>query len=494
MSKKSENQLAKLFENLRLMKYLDNFTEEEVIYDDLKTLSGEDLKLLIPKDIPRRRLLRYLYGESAGTVSTTGSPVAPIIGEPPEPGAHAKPQTQPFKQQEQTPSGDSKSDTQTEFILVQGLVQTAHLNGIYLLQPGRFINNKVWYQKRVGKAVLSWQLKPQWKVLKNGDWVTPSEGTGIWYISQDFESDLMVYMASSQDCPFMKRRDYDGVIWEWNEQKEQWVKAKSAEISALQSKVRVVINKLRAHEELNGTYEMVLPQKGQDRPQFLQVEPHRKGVLHWKKREDFSVMKDSNWVKPEEGVGLWMLSLVGAQSDMCMYFCSNELMPFFKPLDYDGCKWEWLKKKSRFVFLKNFDITRKEKFNRQEVTISGIEVNRELNGVYIFDGTTNEGKQVYKKRNGDFEAFLFWTHKKPWSTRINNQWCKPEEGVGIWNISRKLPGKILCYFASNETSPYEKGDDYDQIVWEWNADMERWKKLIKFKIKITNQTSHAYST
>lgn len=493
MSKKPETQLIKLFESLRLTKYLDIFTEEEVIYEDLKTLSGEDLKQLIPKDIPRRRLQRYLSEDSTGTISTTGSPVAPA-GEPLEPGAKCKKETQPLKPQAQSPSAESKSNTQTELVLVQGLVQTAHLNGIYRLQPGSLVNNKVYYRKRVGKAVLSWQLKPQWKVLKNGDWVTPTEGTGIWYISTDFESDLMVYMASFQDCPFMKRRDYDGVIWEWNDQKEQWVKAKSAEISALQSKVRVVIDKLRAHEELNGTYEMMLPQKGEDRPQFLQVEPHRKGVLHWQKRKDFSVMKNGNWIKPEEGVGLWMLSLVEAQSDMRMYFCSNELMPFFKPLDYDGCKWEWLKKKKRFVFLKNFDITRKEKFNRQEVTISGIEVNRELNGVYIFDGTTNEGKQVYKKRDGNLEAFLFWTHKKPWSTRINSMWCNPEEGVGIWNISRKLPGKIMCYFASNETRPYDKGDDYDQIVWEWNAKMERWNKVIKFMIKILTHTIHGYSS
>jgi len=85
--------------------------------------------------------------------------------------------------------------------------------------------------------------------------VTPQEGTGVWYISEDLESDLMVYMASSQDCPFLKPLVYNGVIWEWNDRKEQWVKAKSAEVSALPSKVRIVI-KLRNHDELNGVSEM----------------------------------------------------------------------------------------------------------------------------------------------------------------------------------------------------------------------------------------------
>jgi len=493
MSKKPEIQLAKLFETLRLTKYLEIFKEEEVIYEDLKTLSGEDLKLLIPKDIPRRRLLRYLSEDKQGTVSNTGSAGTPD-GEPLEPGVTGKAETQLLKPQSENPPTDSKPPTETELVLVQGLVQTSHLNGIYRLQPGSLVNNKVFYQKRVGKAVLSWQLKPQWKVLKNGDWVTPAEGTGIWYISQDFESDLMVYMASSQDCPFMKRRDYDGVIWEWNDQKSQWVKAKFAEISALQSKVRIVIDKLRAHDELNGTYEMMLPKKGEDRPQFRQVEPHRKGVLHWQKRQDFKVMKDGKWISPKDGVGLWMLSLIENHREMRMYFCSNELMPFFKPCDYDGCKWEWLKKEQRFELLKNFDITRMEKFNRQQVTISGIEVNRELNGAYIFDGTTNEGKQVYKKRDSGFEAFLFWTHKNPWSTRINSQWCSPEEGVGIWNISRKLRGKIMCYFSSNETRPYDKGEDYDQVVWEWNADIGKWYKVKDFDIKVSNLPSTPYST
>jgi len=133
------------------------------------------------------------------------------------------------------------------------------------------------------------------------------------------------------------------------------VKAKSAEVSALPSKVRVVINKLRNHEELNGVYEM-LPLQQQQRPKFLQVEPNQKGVLHWHTRKNFHVMKNGRFIKPEEGVGIWSLSFLESMREMRMYFCSNELMPFFKPLDYDGCKWEWLPHKSRFDLLKNFDI------------------------------------------------------------------------------------------------------------------------------------------
>merc|ERR1719285_767782 len=320
---------------------------------------------------------------------------------------------------------------QTEMVLVQGLAQTPHLNGIYLLDKARHINDKVFYRKRTTKAVLSWQQKPQWKVLKDGDWITPAEGTGIWYISHDFESDLMVYVASSENCPFIKPREYDGVIWEWHEGKAQWVKAKAAEIAGLQRKVRIKITKLEAHKELNGTYEMVLPQnegKRSERPKFIQVKPHRKGILHWEIRKNFQVLKNRVWVCPEGGVGLWVLSPVDALKDMRMYFGSNELMPFFPPLDYDGCKWEWVPKKSRFDLLKNFEITRLEKFERQEVTICGIAMNRELNGTYVYDGITNEGKQVYKKSSGKEEAFLFWTHKEKWSVRINKSWRKPEDG------------------------------------------------------------------
>merc|ERR550534_1340252 len=189
--------------------------------------------------------------------------------------------------------------SQTEMVLVQGLVQTPHLNGIYLLDNTRHINEKVFYRKRSGNAVLSWQQKPQWKVLKNGDWITPSEGTGIWYISHDFESDLMVYVASSESCPFIKPREYDGVIWEWHERKEQWVKAKAAEIAGLQREVRIKITKLEAHKELP---EWNLESEG--RPWFVQVEPQKKGILHWEIRKNFQVLKNREWVKPDSGVGL----------------------------------------------------------------------------------------------------------------------------------------------------------------------------------------------
>jgi len=111
-------------------------------------------------------------------------------------------------------------------------------------------------------------------------------------------------------------------------------------------------------------------------------------------------------------------------------------------------------------------------------------MNKALNGSYLYDGVTNEGKQVYKKSNGGAEAFLFWTHKDKWSVRINKQWRKPEEGVGIWNLSKKIRGKILCYFASNETKPYDRGDDYDQVVWEWNSGTDKWNKVKHFEIKI----------
>jgi len=146
---------------------------------------------------------------------------------------------------------------------------------------------------------------------------------------------------------------------------------------------------------------------------------------------------------------------------------------------------EWIPKKNRFDLLKNLEITRQKKPERQLVEVCGVALNIELNGIYAFDGTTNEGKHVYKKTSGE-KAYLFWTHKDKWSVRINRQWCKPEEGVGIWNLSKKVKGKILCYFASNETGPFETGDDYDQIVWEWNSTTEKWTKVKSFEMKIPN--------
>jgi len=509
MQKKGEDKLAQLFDELRLQKYLKRFQEEEVIYEDLRTLSDEDLEDLIPKLIPRRRLIRYLAGETQASPSsqpnvvsraTSGAASANISAREPVRGKKEMKPAESYRDPTKPPQNQAvKPLSQTEKVLVQGLVQTPHLNGIYLLNKQREINGKVFYRKRMGKAVLSWQQKPQWKVLKNGDWITPAEGTGIWYISHDFESDLMVYVASSEDCPFIKPRQYDGVIWEWHERKEQWVKAKAAEIAGLQHKVRIKIDKLETHRELNGTYEMELPEwnlESEGRPWFVQVEPHKKGILHWEIRKNFQVLKNREWVKPDSGVGLWVLSPVENLKDMRMYFGSNELMPFFNPLDYDGCKWEWVPKKSRFDLLKNFEITRLEKFERQEVTICGIAMNRELNGTYVYDGITNEGKQVYKKSSGTFvydgirkssgkeEAFLFWTHKEKWSVRINKTWRKPEDGVGIWNLSKKIRGKILCYFASNEAKPWDRGDDYDQVVWEWNSNTEKWNKVKDFEIKI----------
>jgi len=495
MPKKTEDRLTKLFEDLRLTKYLKKFQEEEVIYDDLRTLSEKDLEDLIPKLIPRRRLFRFLNPEAA-------SPSQPVVSHTANAAASAEKQSlrepvqvkneasvdQPTKpQQAQAPSFEAKPLSQTELVLVQGLVQTPHLNGIYILDHKRHINDKVFYRKRSSKAVLSWQQKPQWKVLKDGDWITPSEGTGIWYISHDFESDLMVYVASSESCPFIKPKEYDGVIWEWHERKEQWVKAKAAEITGLQRRVRIKITKLEAHKELNGIYEMVLPEsegKRSERPKFIQVEPHRKGILHWEIRKNFQVLQNREWVRPEAGVGLWVLSPVDALNDMRMYFGSNEELPFFTPRDYDGCKWEWVPKKGRFELLKDFQISREEQFKRQEVTICGIVMNKDLNGRYLYDGITNEGRQVYKKSTGGMEAFLFWTHKDKWSVRINKHWRKPEDGVGIWNLSRKIRGKILCYFASNETKPYDRGDDYDQVVWEWNSKTDKWNKVKHFEIKI----------
>jgi len=504
MLKKGEDQLVKLFEDLRLIKYLKKFQEEEVIYEDLKTLSEKDLEDLIPKLIPRRRLLRFLMDESqkasssqpAVSHSKVAAAVDNISAKEPVRGKKESAvdvprdsrESQLSKPQQSQAVIETKPLSQTEMVLVQGLVQTPHLNGIYILDKTRPINEKVFYRKRVGKAVLSWQQKPQWKVLKNGDWITPPEGTGIWYISHDFESDLMVYVASSEDCPFIKPRDYDGVIWEWNDRLEQWVKAKAAEIAGLQRKVRIVIDKLESHKDLNGTYEMHIPPKSgkvdQERPKFFQVDPHRKGVLHWETRNNFQVLKDKEWVKPKAGVGLWVLSPVDSLRDMRMYFASNEQMPFFKPLDYDGCKWEWIPKKNSFDLLKNFEITRQEKFERQEVIVCGIALNKELNGSYVYDGTTNEGRQVYKNSRGSENSFLFWTHKDKWSVRINQGWCNPEEGVGIWNLSKKIKGKILCYFASNETRPYDRGDDYDQVVWEWNSNTDKWSKVRNFEIKI----------
>jgi len=499
---KGEDQLTKLFDDLRLNKYLKKFQEEEVIYEDLKTLSENDLKDLIPKLIPRRRLLRFLNGDgqtdsSAQPAVNRSTAPAPADNVSIRESAHVKKESavnvmripnQPSKTQQSERDIEAKPLSQTEMVLVQGLVQTPHLNGIYLLDRSRQINEMVFYRKRVGKAVLSWQQKPQWKVLKNGDWITPSEGTGIWYISHDFESDLMVYVASSEKCPFIKPRDYDGVIWEWHERLEQWVKAKAAEIAGLQREVRIAIDKLDSHKELNGVYEMVLPPRNgeaePERPKFIQVEPHSKGVLHWEKRKNFQVLKDMKWITPKSGAGLWVLSPVDALRDMRMYFASNEQMPFFKSLDYDSCKWQWIPKKNSFELLKNFEITRQEKFEIQEVIVCGIALNKELNGSYIYEGTTNEGRQVYKSCRGGEKAYLFWTHKDKWSVRINQEWCKPEEGVGIWNLSKKLKGKILCYFASNETRPYDRGDDYDQVVWEWNSGTEKWSKVRNFEIKI----------
>jgi len=486
MPKKGEDQLAKLFKDLDLTKFLVNFQEEEVIYEDLVTLSEEDLVDLIPKLGPRRRLLRFLEKPQQARIASDNSARTPDRVKKEANIPHSKRTVQPTKPQPNQAPSETKPSSQTKMVLVQGLEQTTHLNGIYLLDTTRHINDKVFYRKRVGNAVLSWQQKPQWKVLKNGDWITPSEGTGIWYISHDFESDLMVYVASSEDCPFIKPSIYDGVIWEWDERKEQWVKAKAAEIAGLQSKVRIKIDKLEAHKELNGTYEMVLPERTErtesERPKFIQVEPHRKGILHWELRKEFSVLVDREWVKPDAGVGLWVLSPVDALKDMRMYFGSNEQMPFFPPSDYDGCKWEWIPRKNRFELLKNFEITRMEILEKQEVDISGVMMNKELNGSYVYDGKTNEGRQVYKKSAGKEEAFLFWTHKDKWSVRINRQWQKPEEGVGIWNLSKKIRGKILCYFASNEVKPFDKGDDYDQVVWEWNTKTDKWNKVKNFEI------------
>jgi len=493
MSQRTEDPLTKLFEELRLAKYLKKFQEEEVIYEDLKTLSEEDLVDLIPKPMPRRRLLRYIHEDKGPSSSLPAenrkeNNLDRNAGNAPR---SLRVDHSPKPKQAQG-AFEVKPLNHTQMVLVQGLVQTPHLNGIYILDNGRQINEKVFYRKRVGEAVLSWQQKPQWKVLKNGDWITPPKGTGIWYISHDFESDLMVYVASSEDCPFIKPRDYDGVIWEWHERKEQWVKAKEAEIAGLQQKVRIVIDKLEAHNELNGTYEMVLPRRRDgtepERPKFIQIEPQKKGILHWEIRKNFQVLKDKNWVKPEAGVGLWVLSPVDALKDMRMYFGSNEEMPFFKPTDYDGCKWEWIPKKNRFDLLKTFEITRQEKFEREEVAVCGIVLNRDLNGSYLYDGITNEGRQVYKKTKGG-EAFLFWTHKDKWSVRIKKQWCKPEGGVGVWNLSKKIKGKILCYFASNETRPYQRGDDFDQVVWEWNASTEKWSKVKNFEIKVPKSTA-----
>jgi len=507
MLKKGDEQLVKLFEDLRLTKYLKKFQEEEVIYEDLKTLSEKDLEDLIPKLIPRRRLFRFLLENSQAVsssqpavnhskvaVSSDNISVRELVHVKKESAVDASRslmENHLRKSQQPKAAIEVKPLSQTEMVLVQGLVQATDLNGIYILDKTRPINDKLFYRKRVGKAVLSWQQKPQWKVLKNGDWITPPEGTGIWYICHDFESDLMVYVASSEDCPFIKPRDYDGVIWEWHERMEQWVKAKAAEIAGLQRKVRIVIDKLESHTALNGTYEMHLPPKNgevdQERPKFYQVDPHRMGVLHWEVRKNFQVLKDKEWVNPKAGAGLWVLSPVDTPKDMRMYFASNEQMPFFKTLDYDGCKWEWKPKKNRFDLLKNFEITRQEKFERQEVIVCGIALNKELNGSYIYDGTTNEGRQVYYKNSrGGEKSCLFWTHKDKWSVRINQEWCKPEEGVGIWNLSKKIKGKILCYFPSNETRPYDRGDDYDQVVWEWNSSSEKWSKVRHFEIKIPN--------
>jgi len=61
--------LDKIFEDLRLTRYLDNFRKKEVIYEDLANLTGEDLKLLIPKNIPRRRLLRFLRDNFSGKLT-----------------------------------------------------------------------------------------------------------------------------------------------------------------------------------------------------------------------------------------------------------------------------------------------------------------------------------------------------------------------------------------------------------------------------------------
>jgi len=478
--------LEDLFNTLRLTKYLSAFQEEEVILEDLIELDEGDLEGMIQKAIPRKRLLKWIKEQKSG-----GAAEAPVAPSQPRAPAYDEPQAGrstntgsavKVKKDKTTKRGDrQKALSSTEMVLIQGLVQTPHLNGLYMLDSTRVINGKVFYRKRLGKAVLSWQLKPQWKVLKNGDWVTPSEGTGIWYISHDFESDLMVYVASSEEAPFVKPHDFDGVIWEWHERKEQWVKAKAAEIAGLQNTIRIVVDKLQSHRDLNGVYEMVLPSNDQDRPTFVQVEPQRKGIFHWEVRKNFQVLKDGKWVKPDEGVGLWVLSPIDALKDMRMYFGSNELMPFFKPLDYDGCRWEWIPKKNRFDLLKSFDITRQDKFEKEEVMISNIALNADLNGTYVYDGTTNEGKMVYRKK-GDNEAYLFWTHKEEWSVRINRQWCKPPEGVGIWNLSKKIRGKILCYFASNETRPYERGSDYDQVVWEWNASINKWNKVKNFDI------------
>jgi len=228
---KKEDQLVKLFEDLRLTKYLKKFQEEEVIYEDLKTLSENDLEDLIPKLIPRRRLQRFINEDSQAVsssmpqVNSAAHAATESENNPVRKPLHVKQDLEvdiPRAFRESQPSKPSSSQNafeerplnQTEMVLVQGLVQTPHLNGIYILDSTRHINDKVFYRKRVGKAVLSWQLKPQWKVLKNGDWVTPPEGTGIWHISHDFESDLMVYVASSEDCPFIKPKEYDGFIWE----------------------------------------------------------------------------------------------------------------------------------------------------------------------------------------------------------------------------------------------------------------------------------------
>ena len=73
MPKKGEDQLAKLFKELDLTKFLKNFQEEEVIYEDLVTLSEEDLVDLIPKLGPRRRLLRFLEQPRQAGVNSENS-------------------------------------------------------------------------------------------------------------------------------------------------------------------------------------------------------------------------------------------------------------------------------------------------------------------------------------------------------------------------------------------------------------------------------------
>lgn len=523
------DKLAVLLKELKLSKYLDNFQTEEVIFEDLGDLTEEDLAALIPKAIPRRRLVKHLKDARSqkerksqmdlpsvpAPVFTPASSVsAPPLYQPhgvvpqglplgaqPPPNmippaasggwpvagpkgvypAHLHQQRQPPPAAVYTGSGNGPLAGEDQKLAPKDYQEMAIKLGITVEQLLQIVNNKGQLPGQLPSAA-ELEVKEEPALSKGQRAKKGIFGTLVGLGRRLSKSSASRERASGNSSSREVKSKRDAVAS---------ALADSTSPSHQQGAPparQVLIEGLVQNRDLNGVYSLVKGQRECNKVYYRRV-AGGPGVLAYQQKDEWKVLVRDEW-ETQRVCGIWYCSK-DFDEDLMVYRASNEDVPYIQPRKFDSPIWEWNEKKNQWLRTESVKIS--PIFGPLRCEITGLEHHPSYNGTYqMASEATREGERaVYKQISPASKAILHWEKRKNFQVLNEGTWVEPEDGVGLWIVSPKNETNDLrVYFPSNEEHPFMEAHDYDKCRWEWNEEESRFILLTNCKVERVSDEMH----